>query len=268
MSTLLQIAGCRGPGAQRRQGAGAVVARSEQPHRRLRHRAQDARLHPCPRPDAGARRAGRWSRCPAAAPSAARPVDLHLKALEAMGATLDLARRLCPRRGEGRPQGRDLRVSARLRRRHGKRAHGRHAGQGHNRAQECRARARDRRPRPVPAQDGAPGSRARALPRSPLRASTACNGATHPVVTDRIELGTYMLAPRRLPVARWNCSAASSRSSRPSPKKLETAGISVTENADRPDRDAQGRPRPRRRRDDRTLPGLSHRPSGADDGRF
>jgi len=36
------------------------------------------------------------------------------------------------------------------------------------------------------------------------------HGATHPVVTDRIELGTYMLA-QRLRAARWSCWAAAAR---------------------------------------------------------
>ena len=59
--------------------------------RALRHRPQDARLDPGARAAAGARPARRRCRCPAAARSATRPIDLHLKALQALGAEIELA---------------------------------------------------------------------------------------------------------------------------------------------------------------------------------
>ena len=91
-------------------------------------------------------------------------------------------------------------------------------------------------------------------------------GATHRVVTDRIELGTYMLAPaicggevdlpRRLASTLVGAFC----------ERLDAAGIAVEE-TDRGLKVTRGeRPHPRGRRHDRALPGLSDRPAGADDG--
>jgi UDP-N-acetylglucosamine 1-carboxyvinyltransferase len=79
------------------------------------------------------------------------------------------------------------------------------------------------------------------------------NGATHQVVTDRIELGTYMLAPPS-PAARWSAWAGGSSSSAPSPR-------SCTRPASRWRRPARLKvaaptPPPRGRRGDRALPGF------------
>ena len=52
----------------------------------------------------------------------ARPVDLHLKALEAMGAKVDLADGYVIATRQGRPEGRGHRISLRLGRRHRNRA--------------------------------------------------------------------------------------------------------------------------------------------------
>jgi len=72
----------------------------------------------------------------------ARPVDLHLKALEAMGAELDLREGYVHAKAPGgRLKGA---VSLRFGRRDRERADGRHLGQRHHRLEERRARARDR----------------------------------------------------------------------------------------------------------------------------
>jgi UDP-N-acetylglucosamine 1-carboxyvinyltransferase len=123
----------------------------------------------------------------------ARPVDLHLKALEAMGAELELRDGYVHAKAPRGPEGRDCGVSLRLGRGDGERADGGDAGQGHHRPEERRAGARDRRPRALPA---AMGARIEGAGSSEIR-SRASTGWRRDasVVTDRIELGTYMLAP-------------------------------------------------------------------------
>ena len=125
----------------------------------------------------------------------ARPVDLHLRGLEALGAELDLRDGYVHATAPERPARRGRRVPHRLGRRHRERADGRHPRPRHHRAQERRPRARDRRPRPVPAPHGRARSPAKAPPPSRSQGVDRLHGATHPVVADRIELGTYMLAP-------------------------------------------------------------------------
>ena len=124
----------------------------------------------------------------------ARPVDLHLKALEAMGAELELADGYVHAKAPGGLTGGHGRVPAGLRRGHGERADG-----GNPRAGTTVLRTPRASPRSLTSRGACAGwarrSRARAPPRSPSRASDRLGGATHPVVPDRIELGTYMLAP-------------------------------------------------------------------------
>jgi UDP-N-acetylglucosamine 1-carboxyvinyltransferase len=57
-----------------------------------------------------------------------------------------------------------------------------------------RAGARDRRSGAVPAGNGG-ADRGRGHGRITIQGVDRLHGATHPVVIDRIELGTYMLAP-------------------------------------------------------------------------
>ena len=91
------------------------------------------------------------------------------------------------------------------------------------------------------------------------------SGATHPVVTDRIELGTYMLAPAiaggevELLGGRMELVAAFA-------EKLDAAGVSVEQTAAGLRGHAQEWPRECGRCAHRTLPRFSHRSSGADDG--
>jgi UDP-N-acetylglucosamine 1-carboxyvinyltransferase len=125
----------------------------------------------------------------------ARPVDLHLKALEAMGAELDLrdgyVHAKAPAGGlrgavvefpfvsvgatENALMAATLAKGTTVLR---------------NAAREPEIVDLAQCLRRMGAQIEGEGTRP-----SPVRAWTALGGATHPVVTDRIELGTYMLAP-------------------------------------------------------------------------
>ena len=169
-----QIALVLSPWPQQRQRSGASSARPEQTTTAADYNsAQDAAgLHsflggpPCWRRDGRTRGLAATGRL---RHRAAARRNLHLKAL---GGDVRQARTCATAKShaeaKGRPSTRrDLRVSARLRRRHGENAL--HAPANLAKAQLCQdpaARARDRRPRPVPAPDGRPESRARALPRS------------------------------------------------------------------------------------------------------
>ena len=100
-----------------------------------------------------ARWAARASRCPVAAPSARRPIDLHIKGLEQLGAKITQehgyieATRRAPARRRNR-----LRQDHRHR--HGRPADGRHAGRRRNRPAKLRPRAGGRRSRRPAEQDG------------------------------------------------------------------------------------------------------------------
>ena len=98
-----------------------------------------------------------------------------------------------------------------------------------------------------------------------IRGVDRLHGATHPVVADRIELGTYMLAPAiaggevELVGGRRELVAAFA-------DKLEEAGIEVAAtNSGLKVARVNGRVRAGRR-GDRALPRLPDRPAGADDG--
>jgi UDP-N-acetylglucosamine 1-carboxyvinyltransferase len=81
------------------------------------------------------------------------------------------------------------------------------------------------------------------------------HGATHPVVIDRIELGTYMLAPA---IAGGEVELLGGRIDliEAFVEKLRETGVSVTETGGGPDRVARWGGPARRRRGDGTLPGL------------
>ena len=137
--------------------------------------------------------------------------------------------------------------------------------QGHHGSEERRARARDRRSRGMPACAWGPGSRARAPRPSPSRGSTAAWRGHAPVVADRIELGTYMLAPaicRRRGRPAW---AGGSTWWRPSASQAGGGGHRGEETGSAACAWPH-RPGARRRCGDGALSRLSHRPSGADDG--
>ena len=89
--------------------------------------------------------------------------------------------------------------------------------------------------------------------------------ATHAVVPDRIETGTYAMAARHDRRATSSWSAAGSTSWRPSAQSLRAAGVVLTQDQSRLPRQSRQRPA-RRRRHDRALSRLPDRPAGADDG--
>ena len=235
-------------------------------HGRLRHRAQDARLDPCARADAGAlwpcgRLAARRLRH-RRAPGGPAP-----EGAGGDGGRTRPARRLCPRqRARRRPQGRGRRLPLRL-------------GRARPRTRSWpprwpRARRSSRTPRASPRSSTSPAacarwarrSRARAPARSPSRASTALGGATHQVVTDRIELGTYMLVPA-ICGGEVECLGGTHRPRRRFRREARRGRHLGHRDATRgPEGRPQERPRPRGGRDDRTLPRLPDRPAGTDDG--
>ena len=140
----------------------------------LRHRPQDARLDPRARP---AGRPGRRSDGVAARRLRDRqPADRPASEGAAGAGRRDRARRrLCEGDGaQGRPDRRPDQLPHRVGRRDRERADGGGARQGRDGDRECRARARDHRPRAMPQRDGRRGSAAFAPTRSRSRASTGC----------------------------------------------------------------------------------------------
>ena len=107
-----------------------------------------------------------------------RPIDLHLKALEALGAEIEIAagyvKATAPDGGLAR---RHHPLPLRLGRRDRECADGGGARQGHDGDRECRARARDHRSRQMPDRDG---RRDRGDADRHARPSTARTGCTAP----------------------------------------------------------------------------------------
>jgi hypothetical protein len=77
-----------------------------------------------------------------------RPIDLHLKALEALGAEIEIAAGYVKAKAPPAGARRRRSASRRLGRRDRECADGGRARQGHHRDRECRARAGDHRPVP------------------------------------------------------------------------------------------------------------------------
>ena len=142
-------------------------------HRRLRHRAQDAREFSGARAAAGAHRARegfaarRLRHRRAAGRSASQGVGGAGRAHRSRG-------RLCDRQREWRVERNAHRISVRLRGRDGKHADGRDARRWRNGPEERRARTGDRRSRPLPDRDGREDFRARHVARSSSKASRHC----------------------------------------------------------------------------------------------
>ena len=91
-----------------------------------------------------------------------RPVDLHLKGLERLGAEVELREGYIDARAPGGLRGAEIVFPTRIGRRHREPADGRHPGRGRDGADQCRARARDHRSRPLPGRHGRAISRASA----------------------------------------------------------------------------------------------------------
>ena len=123
-----------------------------------------------------------------------RPVDLHLAALSQLGATIEIEQGYVVASAPHRPQGQPDRVSQGVGRRHPQCADGRDARQRRNGDRKCRPRARGRRRRRVPGEDGRQDRRHRHFRPCASTASTRLQGADHRVIADRIETGTYAMA--------------------------------------------------------------------------
>ena len=136
----------------------------------------------------------------------ARPIDQHLKGLEAMGARIDARARLRQRARARAAARRHHRVRHGDGDRHREPDDGGGAGQGPHHHRERRARARGRGAGARAQQDG------RAHPAAPARRVITIEGVDelqpieHAIIPDRIEAGTFMVAaahhPRRRALAR------------------------------------------------------------------
>ncbi|MFC7706373.1 UDP-N-acetylglucosamine 1-carboxyvinyltransferase [Plastorhodobacter daqingensis] len=157
----------------------------------------------------------------------ARPVDLHLRALEAMGAELDLRDGYVHARVGGRLKGavidfpfvsvgatENALMAATL---------ARGTTVLRNAAREPEIADLARCLRRMGAQIEGEGSST-----ITIEGVDALGGATHPVVTDRIELGTYMLAPA-ITGGEVECLGGRLDLVAAFAEKLDEAGISVTE---------------------------------------
>ena len=104
-----------------------------------------------------------------------RPVDQHVKGLQAMGAAIDLDHGYI--NAKGRLHGRQDRVRHGHRHRHREPHDGGHARRRHHGARERRARARGRRPRALPRSRWARASRAPAPTASSIEGVARLHGA-------------------------------------------------------------------------------------------
>ena len=122
-----------------------------------------------------------------------RPIDMHLRALERLGADVHDRARL--HRGPGRPPRRHPhRPRVPERRRHRERADGRGAGQG-RRPSSRTPPASPRSPTSPPSSTAwAPASSARAARRSPIEGVDELSPVEHKVIPDRIEAATFLAA--------------------------------------------------------------------------
>ena len=83
-----------------------------------------------------------------------RPVDLHLKGLQRLGAEIELSEGYIEARAPNGLRGAEIRLPVRLGRRHREPADGGHPGRGRDGADQCRARARNHRSGALPSRDG------------------------------------------------------------------------------------------------------------------
>ena len=90
LATMAELLGQHGIAVEPREAARSPWRAHHQHRSALRHRAQNARLHPGARPAAGARAGEARVSLPGGCAIGTRPVDLHLKGLEAMGAVIKL----------------------------------------------------------------------------------------------------------------------------------------------------------------------------------
>ena len=160
-----------------------------------------------------------------------RPIDLHIKGLEAMGAEISLDSGYVTATAPRGPGGRDLRDALSQRRRHRKPADGGLPRGWPDRARQCRAGAGDRRSRALPDRHGradrrhrhgSAGHRGReGVCTAPAIAS--CRTGSRPAPTP---------APRRFPAAACICAMPASTDLDSVVQTLGEAGVEITEHAD------------------------------------
>jgi hypothetical protein len=107
-----------------------------------------------------------------------RPVDQHIRGLQALGADVLGRERLRQRARRQGPARRPLQLRHGHRHRHRERADGGGAGQGHHRARQLRRGAGGRRPRQLPEHDGREDQRHRHRAHRDRGRRAACTAAT------------------------------------------------------------------------------------------
>ena len=135
----------------------------------------------------------------------ARPIDLHLKGLEQLGARIVLEGGYIDARVDGRLQGRHHRVPVRLGRRDREPADGRIARRGPHRAGQRRARTGDRRPGGRAWWRWARASRASAADKLIIDGVERCTARNTPS-SPTASRPAAMPAPRRSPAGRCSCA--------------------------------------------------------------
>ena len=192
-----------------------------------------------------------------------RPVDLHLLALERLGAETRHRRRLCRRQGAQRAQGKPDRFSEGLGRRDARRPHGGCRSPMATRSSRTPRASRRSATSRTASSRWAPRSTASAARRSASQGVSRLHGAEHTVIPDRIETGTYAMAAA---MTGGDVRSRARRSTRSTTliDILGQAGVEVRQSANDGLRD-----QPQRRRldagrsGDPTLSGLPDRPPGA-----
>ena len=122
-----------------------------------------------------------------------RPIDLHIKGLEKMGAVIAQEHGYLEARAK-RLQRRAPCLRQDHRHRHGRSADGRGPGRGRHADGELRARAGGRRPGRAAHRHGREDSQAPARPTIRVRGVPSLHGARYRINPDRIEAGTFLVA--------------------------------------------------------------------------
>ncbi len=190
-----------------------------------------------------------------------RPVDLHLKGLQALGAEVSVENGYIKARAK-RLKGAHIRLdlvtvtgtenimmAATL-------------AQGHDGHRERRAGTRGRRSRQLPQRDGREDRRRRHRDARSSKASSGCSGTTYEVLPDRIETGTFLVAGA---ITGGKITAKRAR-----PKtldavlcKLEEAGAHIKTGEDWIELDMRGAAPEGGQHHDRAVSGVSDRHAGA-----
>ena len=186
---LLELLGCR---AVQRRGRAAAIVRPEA-RSALRPGARPCAPRCCCLGPLLARLGRARVAMPGGCAIGARPVDLHLKGLEQMGAVFELES------GDiigtcDRLQGAHIQLRLPHRGRHRAPDHGRDAGRGRDRAGERGPRAGDPGSGGISEHAAGRGSPAHGTSVVRIEGVESLHGCSYPVMPDRIEAGTYLVA--------------------------------------------------------------------------